>query len=417
MDHEIRVLTQKEELADYARIAFDAYPGFGMDDASQLQAYLEKIAEKSPSVRPLGAFRDGTLTGGMLVYDYSMNYRGKFIPVAGVGLVAVDLLRKKEHVCKDLVTAFIHESMERGRPLTLLYPFRPDFYYKMGYGYGAPLYEYRVRTDNFITGSSKEGLGHATSEHREEIVRCYNQMAERTHGMIRRSETDMGRILAKKGHHTIVVRENGEVSGYVVFKFESAHKSNFVANDLAIVERMENTPQARERLNTFIGGQRDQCAHVVYRTFDAEEYHRLTDPRDPSGDLVPDVYHAGYRGAVGLMYRVGDIVGFFREAELPAPEHWKGLALEITDSLLSDEPLSGVLTEESGLLKFVTPRSGQGLPTVRLGVQALSSLLMGALSPGKALKDSLVRADSHEAEKEFMKICGAMEKPQCWTSF
>ena len=105
MDHEIRVLTQKEELADYARIAFDAYPGFGMDDASQLQAYLEKIAEKSPSVRPLGAFRDGTLTGGMLVYDYSMNYRGKFIPVAGVGLVAVDLLRKKEHVCKDLVTA------------------------------------------------------------------------------------------------------------------------------------------------------------------------------------------------------------------------------------------------------------------------------------------------------------------------
>ena len=417
MDHEIRSLTQKEELAAYARIAFDAYPGFGMEDASQLQAYLEKIAEKAPGVRPLGAFREGILTGGMLVYDYEMNYRGNFLPVAGIGLVAVDLLRKKEHVCKDLVTSFILESRERGRPLTLLYPFRPDFYYKLGYGYGAPLYEYRVRTENFIAASEKEGLEHASSDEREEIVCCYNQAAERTHGMIRRSAADMGRILAKKGHHTVIVRENGEVSGYVLFKFESAHKSNFVANDLVIVERMELTPLAGERLNTFIGGQRDQCAHTVYRTFDAEEYHRLADPRDSSGDLVPDVYHASYRGAVGLMYRIGDVKAFFDQAALPVPENWETMALEITDTLFGEDPVSGLLTDEGGSLKFVPRKPGRGIPVARLGIQALSSLLMGALTPGKALKDSLVIVDSSRASEGLLKICSAMEKPQCWTSF
>lgn len=417
MDHEIRVLTQTEELAGYARIAFDAYPGFGMDDASQLQTYLEKIAEKAPGIRPMGAFRDGVLTGGMLVYDYEMNYRGTFLPVAGVGLVAVDLLRKKEHVCKDLVTSFIHESRQRGRTLTLLYPFRPDFYYKLGYGYGAPLYEYRIRTDNFIAGSLKEGLEHVSPDQREEIVCCYNRAAEMTHGMIRRSAADMGRILAKKGHHTVAVRDGGEVSGYVVFKFESAHKSNFVANDLVIIERMELTPQAGERLNTFIGGQRDQCTHTVYRTFDTEEYHRLADPRDPSGDLVPDVYHASYRGAVGLMYRIGDVGAFFKEAALPAPEGWDTMALEITDTLLGEEPISGLLTQEGGVLTFVSRRPGRGIPTVRLGIQALSSLLMGALSPGKALKDSLAAADSPKASEGLRKICGLIEKPQCWTSF
>ena len=93
MDHEIRPLTQKEELAAYARIAFDAYPGFEMEDVSRLESYLVKIAEKAGNVRPMGAFRNGVLTGGMLVYDYSMNYRDAFLPVGGVGLVAVDLLR------------------------------------------------------------------------------------------------------------------------------------------------------------------------------------------------------------------------------------------------------------------------------------------------------------------------------------
>ncbi|HHH84586.1 MAG TPA: GNAT family N-acetyltransferase, partial [Firmicutes bacterium] len=371
MDHEIRPLTQKEELAAYARIAFDAYPGFEMEDVSRLESYLVKIAEKAGNVRPMGAFRNGVLTGGMLVYDYSMNYRDVFLPVGGVGLVAVDLLHKKEHVCKDLVTSFILESRKRGRMLTLLYPFRPDFYYKMGYGYGAPLYEYRVRTENFIKDSSKEGLEHATAEDREAVVSCYNRVAALTHGMIKRSGADMGRIMAKKGHHAVVVLEKGEVTGYVIYMFQSAHKNNFVVNDLVIVERMETTPQARERLNTFIGGQRDQCAHVVYRTFDAEEYHSLTDPRDPTGDLVPDVYHTSHRGAVGLMYRIGDTEGFFRETQFPAPEGWKGLALEITDTLLGEEPVTGVLTEEKGLLRFIPGKPDNGTPLIHLGVQVL----------------------------------------------
>lgn len=417
MNHEIRPLTQKEELAAYARIAFDAYPGFGMEDAAHLEAYLVKIVEKAGSVRPFGAFRNGILTGGMLVYDYSMNYRGAFLTVGGVGLVAVDLLHKKEHVCKDLITSFVLESRDRGRMLTLLYPFRPDFYYKLGYGYGAPIYEYRVRTENFTQGSTKEGLEHASAEDRGAMVRCYNQVAGMTHGMIGRNESDMGRLLAKKGHHAVAVREKGDVTGYVIYKFESAHKNNFVANDLVIIERMEVTPLSRERLNTFLGGQRDQCAYVVYRTFDAEEYHLLADPRDPSGDLVPEVYHTSHRGAVGLMYRIGDIEGFFREALFSAPQDWEPLALEVTDTLLEKEPLTGCLIQEEGRLHFLPRKNVKGMPMVRIGVQSLSSLVMGALSPGKALKDSLASADSKEAENGLLRLCGAIEKPQCWTSF
>ncbi len=417
MNHEIRPLTQKEELAAYARIAFDAYPGFGMEDAAHLEAYLVKIAEKAGSVRPFGAFRHGNLTGGMLVYDYSMNYRGAFLPVGGVGLVAVDLLHKKEHVCKDLITSFILESRDRGRLLTLLYPFRPDFYYKLGYGYGSPIYEYRVRTENFTQGSTKEGLEHASPEDREAMARCYNQVAGMTHGMIKRSGSDMGRLLAKKGHHAVAVREKGDVTGYVIYKFVSVHKNNFVANDLVIVERMETTPQSSERLNTFLGGQRDQCAYVTYRTFDAEEYHLLADPRDPSGDLVPEVYHSSHRGAVGLMYRIGDIEGFFREADFPAPQDWETLALEVTDTLLEKEPLTGCLVQKEGQLHFLPRKDVKGIPMVRIGIQVLSSLVMGALSPGKALKDFLASADSKEAENGLLRLCGAIEKPRCWTSF
>jgi len=384
MNHEIRPLTQKEELAAYARIAFDAYPGFGMEDAAHLEAYLVKIAEKAGSVRPFGAFRHGNLTGGMLVYDYSMNYRGAFLPVGGVGLVAVDLLHKKEHVCKDLITSFILESRDRGRLLTLLYPFRPDFYYKLGYGYGSPIYEYRVRTENFTQGSTKEGLEHASAEDREAMARCYNQVAGMTHGMIKRSGSDMGRLLAKKGHHAVAVREKGDVTGYVIYKFESVHKNNFVVNDLVIIERMETTPQSRERLNTFLGGQRDQCAYVTYRTFDAEEYHLLADPRDPSGDLVPEVYHSSHRGAVGLMYRIGDIEGFFREADFPAPRIGRPLLWKSQIHFWKKSLSQAAWYKKRGGCTFCRERMSRGYPWSVSGYRPFPLLSWG-LSPRERL--------------------------------
>jgi predicted acetyltransferase len=45
----------------------------------------------------------------------------------GIGNVAVDLRRKKEHIAKDMMEYIHKHYRDSGAPMALLWPFRPDF--------------------------------------------------------------------------------------------------------------------------------------------------------------------------------------------------------------------------------------------------------------------------------------------------
>ncbi|UZM99543.1 GNAT family N-acetyltransferase [Lysinibacillus sp. MHQ-1] len=52
------------------------------------------------SLNYFGLWEEGNLIGGMRLHDFQMNLFSKMIPIGGVGLVAVDLLHKKEKGCE-----------------------------------------------------------------------------------------------------------------------------------------------------------------------------------------------------------------------------------------------------------------------------------------------------------------------------
>ena len=117
------------------------------------------------------------------------------VPVGGIGMVAVDLLHKKEHVARDLVTFFLDHYRTRGMPLGLLYPFRPDFYKQMGFGYGTKMSEYRVRPSDLPAYGSKDHLVNLGPEDSELLLDYYNRYQMRTHGMLRRTTFEIARKL------------------------------------------------------------------------------------------------------------------------------------------------------------------------------------------------------------------------------
>ena len=171
-------------------------------------------------MRLYGAFREGRLLGGMQLHDYTMTFsssgspvdRTVQVPVGGVGMVAVDLLHKKEHVAHDLITFFLDHYRTRGMPLGLLYPFRPDFYKQMGFGYGTKMSEYRVRPSNLPTYGSKDHLVDLGPDDSELLLDYYNRYQARTHGMLRRTTFEIARKLSNLQNHLIGYRQDGSAA-------------------------------------------------------------------------------------------------------------------------------------------------------------------------------------------------------------
>lgn len=98
-------------------------------------------------VQYAGTWRDDKPVGTMRLHSFEMNVHGVVMPAVGVGNVAVDLRHKKEHVAKDLMEYHHKHYRVSGAPMALLWPFQPDFYRNMGYGYGRKMNKYAMKPE------------------------------------------------------------------------------------------------------------------------------------------------------------------------------------------------------------------------------------------------------------------------------
>ena len=94
----------------------------------------------------------------MRVYDFRMCVRGcAQLFTGGVGSVAVGLENKAaRRRARSHPRVRARVSRERGAALAVLYPFRPDFYGKLGSGYGAKLNAYRIALDALPGDGARE---------------------------------------------------------------------------------------------------------------------------------------------------------------------------------------------------------------------------------------------------------------------
>ena len=106
------------------------------ENAQRFSERVKDTLENDPNVSFHGCYRNDQLIGMMRWHDLSMNVHGTQMLTGGIGMVAVDLLHKKEKVAKTMLEGFIGSYRERGVSLVSLYPFRVDFYKQMGFGVG-----------------------------------------------------------------------------------------------------------------------------------------------------------------------------------------------------------------------------------------------------------------------------------------
>jgi predicted acetyltransferase len=394
-----------DEIKAYVDIVVNAYPGIMQNTAEFKERFFNNLLdlqENEEAIEFFGLFRDNKLIGGMRFHYLTMNLYGKSISVGGLGLVAVDLLHKKEKAAKEMVEFFIHYFKERGSSLVMLYPFRPDFYRDMGFGYGVKMNQYCIEPSSFPNTATKEGLVFLDESYKSQVRDCYNRKVTKIHGMVYKTDNELNSLFKNPNNKIVGYLNDGQLEGYLSFTFKN--EGSFLQNHLVVQEFIYENPKALAKLNTFIHTQADQIQRVILNSQDPHLAFMFKDPRNSSNHLIPSVYHETNTSGVGLMYRIINSEEFLKEVihekEIPVP-----FKLIIKDSFLSGEPITHFILSEGYQFE------------VEIDVSDLSSLLMGAIDVNHLYQYGLLKMDNPQYLYVVEKAFNMGIEPICTTAF
>lgn len=413
---EIRKLTI-EEIPEFVKIVINAYPGFAQPTQEYFEQFSKRLIElqqNEETIEFYGLFREGKLLGGMRLHQFKMNLFRTMIDVGGVGLVAVDLLHKKEKVAKELIQFFIEHFKEKQNSLALLYPFRPDFYYQMGFGHGTKMNHYSLSPSSFPSTVSKEGLIFLDSSHKELIQDCYHQFVLNHHGMIEKTNQDLEMMFRNDRDQLIGFLQDGLLEGYMIFSLQKSNDENFLHHDLVIKEWIYHNPAALQKMSTFLHSQADQVHRVIINTPDPSLEFFVQDARNGTNRLIPSVYHETNTAGTGLMYKIINLDQFIDQLK---GVHFGGencrFRLKIEDSFLTN------LTLHISLKKGKVEICENSKVDFEIGINIsdLSSLFMGAIDVMSLYNYGKLKINKVEYLDTLKEMFRFMNKPICFKGF
>jgi predicted acetyltransferase len=407
-----------KDLDAFIDIVSKAYPGFNITSPEERRKTRQRIVKLSrdPTIDHYGLYRSGKLLGGMRAYDFMMNLFSEEVLCGGVGLVAVDLIRKKEKVCKELIHYFISLYRRKGASLVSLYPFRPDFYRRMGFGYGSKISEYNIRPTDLPRGVSKEHIQYLSPEDRKSFRECADRYTMNHHGMFKIKEHELDYFFKRPDAITVVYKEGRRISGYLSFVFKKVDSESFLRNNIVIRELVYESRNVLSELLTFLHVQGDQADRIIYPVQN-DSFHFLPfDPRDGSNHMIPIISHQTNLQGVGIMYRVIDVKGVFK---LLKKHNFNQqdccLKINLRDSFLAQNQGSYTIHFIRGFP--VLRQGGKNDVEVDIDVADFSSLLMGAVG----YKDLFNYGLSDLSDEGYLDVVHAMfevaSKPICHTLF
>ncbi len=407
----------EKELDDFMSIFANAYPGIDVSSPEawqRLRSRLVRIA-RDPAVSNFALFEEGKMRGIMRLYDFTMNLLSTRVLVGGVGSLAVDLLHKKEQVAADMLRFYLRYYKGKGACLAALYPFRPDFYRRMGFGYGTKRSLYRVRPDTLPKGPRGGQVSFLTAADRTAMQTCFTRFMMRHNGLMEHLNHEWESLFATPSLKVVGVWRSGQLSGYLIFKFEKGRGDHFLSNDILVRELIYDSADDLLDLLRFLQVQADQIEHITFYTQDESFHYLFHDPRNDSGNLLPQVYHESNTQGVGIMYRVINVPRLFEVLEGHNFGHITyRLKIRLTDSFFPENAGSTIIHFQDG--RASRPDDGLFDGEIDLDVAEFSSLVIGAVN-FKRLVDYGLAAISDQSAVDLIDRLFAAPKPICLTEF
>jgi predicted N-acetyltransferase YhbS len=418
---EIRVLDLRAEsndlLTGLARMLVDAYPIMHVDSTDAFERYVESLREGSAyaEARLVIAERDGALAGAMRLYDYEMNVRGLDALAGGLGSVAVSAPHKRRGVARAMVAWYIDDYRRRGAPFAALYPFRPDFYRALGFGYGTPMQRYRFAPATLQAGGARGTVRLLGEADLDALIACTERVRASTNGLIKRHSFPTRRALRNPELRFIGVEDGGMLRGSMQTR-AIACDAQRNRDELEVRDLLCEDEAYTAALLAYLHAQRDQFVRVTIESQDAAFYLAApNDPRDGSDvSVAPPAGHRVAETGLGIMYRILDVEGAF--AHLPAFAAALVLRLVVDDSFVPGT--GGTWTFRFG--PHGAPLRDDGAQpdaTLTIGIHDLSSVVMGSLRLRDVVRHRLAALEPRERLETVDAAFAVAQPPVCATRF
>lgn len=404
---------QPEEVGQLARNIVAAFPS---KTPPEMLENLESELRSPSEGRFLGCFDDdGTLIGSLMMMDFSLNVRGKMVPMGAPAYVSTHFLHKKEKIARTLLKVLMRCYAQQGTTISCLHPFNPAFYRKMGYGYCNENILYMPKPCYIRSFGDKHHLSYAKESDREEILECYRQYARRTNGATIHSFMDPYRIF--QNPYVVVCRRSGKITGYLTYEFVEVDHYTDMYHDLMVHEMVYEDLETLQEFMTFFASQTDQIERVRILSTDPYLHMMFTNPDSGENRAHDGCIQEIGRKTMGCMVRILDVAGYFRQQPhccTPVSRNFV-LELQLQDSFLDNNNGSFYL-EISG--KTVTLKE-HAVPDVTLcaDISDLSSIVMGAYPVVQAAALGRITVSDHSYLEDIQNAIGWDQKPVNLTYF
>ncbi len=402
-----------EEAGQLKRNVLTAFPSKTPDSLLQ---NMESELHQPDEGRYLGCFDDnGTLTGSILMMDFTLNVRGVMMPMGAAAYVSTNFLHKKEHIARNLLRVLMGYYIKLGTPVGCLHPFNPGFYRKMGYGPCMEAYFYMPKASSIRSFGHKADLCYAEEKDREEVLDYYRAWAARTNGATVHHYMDPHRIFDMP--YVVLCRKNGRITGYLTFEFVEVDHYTDMYHDLCVREMIYDDVDTLEQFMTFFASQFDQIDRVRIYSPDPYLHELFLNPDSGENRAHDGCIHEIGRRTMGNMIRLFDIPGYFAvqtHCQYPVSRPFT-LALDVTDTFLPQNNSVFLLRIEGSTVT----RTDDGAPDVALAadISDLSSLVIGAVPLRELVRLGRVRLGDAGYLDDIQRAIGWDEKPCNYTYF
>ena len=160
------------------------------------------------------------LAGALRLYSLTQYLHGVAFPMMGVAAVAVAASARRQGIGSELCRQALRLGRARGDVVSVLYPFRPDFYRRLGWALVGSLHSFRFRPDALPAGRSRTGVQLGDGAGRAAVEACYQRVAARSHGLIQRNSRIWDQHLGGEDRHLFLLPgERGGAAGYLLAEY------------------------------------------------------------------------------------------------------------------------------------------------------------------------------------------------------
>ena len=411
---------KKNEVEAFTKIMINAYPGFAAKEKDRLnlfKGHIDRI-RKAKNNALFAYFENKEMLGIMRLLDFEMRFRGRDIKAGGIGLVGVDMMNKKRRIAKKMMKFYLDHYEKRKYYFAILYPFRPDFYKKMGFGYGSRSFDYKVDPLQIRDSECRKFVKEALMKNGKDILNCYEKYRNITEGLIKRDLKYIKALMKSEKMKKVIYEEKGKVYGYMLYHFSSEDDKNEFRNNIVVKELIYLNSKAMKGLMAFLRSQADQAEHIIIHSQDENLFLAFDDIRyKPAKFLTNGPHHITSESGNGIMYRIINPIKLFNSLKGNIFNVSKPITVsfEINDIFMNNSKHKFTIAFDRKGHKIIKQNSAD--IKISMDIAEFSSMIVGAIDLKTLYRYGLVEIKNAGKIDEINNIFKTMEKPFCLTDF